>query len=287
MTSKEISVDPEGPVWTALAAILLEALGRKVAERGVPTWIRVQDPSDGTEGDFYLEFFEDSRGFLGWTAPPECQAVGVVACGRAIAEDGPVEPPPGFTPGATTRVRAACLVARDGAIGWQMETLDGACHPAPPTEGRLMDCFRRCFGLPTPAAAVGPGNFQALLWLISIEEVLQGSNRRLTWNQMLDLHPAANPQDYRQLANPHGPPCAPTGRWGEPEWTWEALRRSAIRDNWARGLVQQDLAAWMDEGMFARWILDSLPSPEDVLAKLRPRLSTSAARRLAHAVREA
>jgi hypothetical protein len=136
-----------------------------------------------------------------------------------------------------------------------------------------MDCFRRCFGLPTPAALVGPGHFQALLWLITIEEVLHASNRRLTWNQMLDLHPSANPQDYRQLAN--------------TEWTWEALRRSAIRNNWARLMVRQDVAEWMDEGMFARWILDSLPSAEDVLTELRPRLSPSAARRLAHAVWEA
>jgi hypothetical protein len=277
--SERICEEPCGPDWTALASILLQALGEEIAGRGTPTWVRVLDPPDGTVGDSCLEFFEDGRGFLGWTAPPRCQAVGVVASGRAIAEDGPAGLPPGFAPGARTGVRMACLVARDGSVGWQMETASGAAYPVPPSEGRLLDCLRRCFALPTPPAPVGPKHFQSLLWLITIEEVIRSSTRRLTWAQILDLHPAANPQDYPQLANPD--------RWGEPEWTWEALRRAAVRENWARMMVERDLAAWMDDGMFARWIIDSLPAPEDVLAGLRPHLAPSAARRLAHAVRAA
>jgi hypothetical protein len=258
--------------------MLLGALGDKVAERGAPTWVRVRDPAEPAAGDFSVELFEESRGFLGWTAPPDCQAVGVVATGRAIAEDGPREPPPGFPPGTPTRVRLACLVARDGTIGWQMETAGGVPHPVAPTEGRLLDCLRRCFALPTPPAPAGPAQLRSLLWLLAIDDLLRSTSRRPTWNQILDLHPDAS------LLTP-----APLDRFGagEPGWSWEVLRRSAMRDGWAWMMVDRDLAGWMDEGMFARWILDSLPSTEDLLARLRPRLAPSAARRLAHAVRAA
>jgi hypothetical protein len=43
----------------------------------------------------------------------------------------------------------------------------------------------------------------------------------------------------------------------------------------------------MDEGMFARWILADLPSPDEMLASVRPDLAPSAARRLAHAIHAA
>jgi hypothetical protein len=267
-----------GPNWPALAGILLRALGDKVAERGVPTWVRVHDPPGPPDGDFCLELFEDGRGFLGWTAPPDCQAVGMVATGRAIAEDGPREPPPGFPPGTPTGVRLACLLARDGSIGWQMETAGGVPQPVPPTEGRLLDCLRRCFGLPTPPPPAGPGQLRSLLWLLAIDDLLCSTSRRPTWNQLLDLHPDTDLLTSARLAR-----CA--GR--EPVWSWEVLRRSAMRDNWAWMIVERDVAAWMDEGMFARWMLDSLPSTDDLLARLRPRLAPSAARRLAHAVRAA
>lgn len=274
-----MDMEPDGPPWTALAGILLDALGESVAQRGSPTWVQVQDPPGGSTGDFCLVFDEESPGFLGWTAPLECQAVGVVASGRAVVPEGPVEPLPGFLAGTETAVRLACVVARDGSVGWQMETAGKRGDPAPPTEGRVLDCLRRCFGLPTPPPPVGPGHFQSLIWLVTIEEAVRATTRRLTWNQVLDLHPAANPHDYPQLAGPDSP--------GEPEWTWEKLRRAAVRDNWAWMMVDRELAAWMDDGMFARWILDTLPSPEDVLAELRPRLAPSTARRLAHAVRAA
>jgi hypothetical protein len=52
-------------------------------------------------------------------------------------------------------------------------------------------------------------------------------------------------------------------------------------------IIDPELAGWMDDGMFARWVLSDLPSPDELLATVRPYLAPSAARRLAHAVRAA
>ena len=64
----------------------------------------------------------------------------------------------------------------------------------------------------------------------------------------------------------------------------ESIAASRIDEEW---VPAPHLAAWMDEGMFARWILGSLQDPEDLLRQARPGLRPAAARRLAHLVRSA
>ncbi len=266
--------------WPALAGILLEAVGDRAAEQGRPVWVEVRD-AFGSGGDFRLSFLDDPGGFLGCQAPPDCQAVGVVATGRVTVADTGIEPPVPLEPGVTDGIRMCCLVTRGGVVGWQMRLPDGRSLADAPSDGRLLDCLRRCLALPTPPPPVGAGHLQSVLWLAAILDEIHRTDQRLSWRQILRLHPVTEllgvceaSLDLRDLI-----------LIASQSWSWELLRQQAISDRWARDLVSPDLAAWMDDGMFARWILSALPGPDELVARIRPQLAPSAARRLAHAVR--
>src|SRR4029450_67903 len=49
---------------------------------------------------------------------------------------------------------------------------------------------------------------------------------------------------------------------------WPALRQRAIEGEWVVEGLEPDGAAWMDDGMFARWLLGTFPAVEDLAAEL-------------------
>jgi hypothetical protein len=272
--------------WPGLAELLLDGIGDRVSAAGRPTWVGVKDDPLG-QGDLGMWFVEDSCGFLGWEAPPECIAVGVVATGRAHVADTPVEARSPFSPGVVPDIRMCCLITRHGEVTWRMTLPDGRSFCDAPHDGRLLDCLKRCFALPTPLPPAGPGHLLSVFWLGAIIDEDRRVGRRLTWREISQLHPVATimspgtgmcdaPQDFSDYI-----------RAAASTWSWETLRRRAVTDSWAAELVSPELAAWMDEGMFARWILGALPAPDELVARIRPRLAPATARRLAHAVRAA
>ncbi|MGH9057334.1 MAG: hypothetical protein ACRDYY_15970 [Acidimicrobiales bacterium] len=277
---------PETQDWQKLAGVLLEALGDRVAELGDPMWARVLCPP-GCDDGFDLAVSEEPDALLGWVATPDCQAVGVVATGKVHVEETPRGVPPGLAPGTTAGARMVCLVARDGAIAWQMLTPDGVHFDEAPGGGRMVDCLRRCFALPTDPAPASPSRLHGLLWLSAVLDAAATSRRQLSWRDVTLLHPAAgliedegaallDPADLPELVELFASAC-----------TWDFLRRHAGGIPWVGAVVPPDLAGWMDEGMFARWLLDGLPAPEQLISRIRPLVAPSTARRLAHAVRAA
>ena len=273
--------------WPGLAELLLGALGDEVAAAGHPTWIGVRTDPLG-DRDIGLWFADDDEGFLGWQAPPECSAVGVLATGQAQVTETPVERPQPFPPGVTTGIRMCCLVTRSGEVAWRMTLPDGRSVNEAPQEGRLLDCLKRCFALPTPPPPVGAGHLLSVLWLSAILDEVRRTDRRLTWGQITRLHPSAGltaggggPVPDCDKASPLG------GAVAGGSLSWEGLRLRAITEPWCADLVSSDLAGWMDEGMFARWVLGALPAPDELVARIRPLVAPSTARRLAHAVRSA
>jgi hypothetical protein len=272
--------------WPGLAELLLDAAGDRVSAAGCPTWVGVRDDPRG-EGDVGLWFVEDSRGFLGWAAPPECIAVGVVATGKAHVADTPVEAPVPFAPGVIPGIRMCCLVTRCGEVTWRMTLPDGRSFDDAPREGRLLDCLKRCFALPTPPPPAGPGHLLSVFWLGAIIDEDRRVDRRLTWREISRLHPAAKMMSVRAGMGDEPGYVSELIRAASSTWSWEVLRKQAVTDSWAGEVVSPELADWMDEGMFARWILGALPAPDELLARLRPHLAPSTARRLAHAVRVA
>jgi len=274
--------------WPALAEVLLDALGDRVAEQGRPTWVRILD-SPGEPGAFDLDLDDSPEGLLGWVASDDCLGVGVVATGRAMMDEtAGSHSPAGLRPGTTPGVRLACLVSRDGEVGWRMVVPGGVSLDAPPSEGRLLDCLRRCFGLSTPPPPAGAGRVQVVVWLLTVHDTIRRTGRRLSWREVAELHPVgalrAEPGSLHQA----GPAAIPELiRIAGQAWSWETLRQGAARGAWGDDVVTPQLAAWMDEGMFARWILSELPTPEELVNRVRPHVSPSTARRLAHVVRAA
>jgi hypothetical protein len=269
-----------------LSGRLLEAMAGAVADQGRPTWLRLFDQPDAPDG-VRFEVSPDPETLMGWVAPDDCVAVGVIATGRLRAVDdiSGYTATGGHGPAVGDgRIEMACLVGRDGTIGWTVRSPGVATPPGPPTAGRMLDSLRRCFALPTEPPPVDPAHLMATAWLVSILEKNTGSDRnRLTWSEVSRLHPLA-----RVLAGDLPPDCPDLVpglcRLAASAWTWEDYRVIAGQDECLADLCEPELAAWMDEGMFARWILSALPAPEELLVAVRPCLVPSAARRLAHAI---
>ena len=270
--------------WGKLAGLLLESAGDKAAERGHPIWVRVLESPDRESSDAFAVALSDQvDGLLGWVATSDCQAVGLVATGR-------LRPLPGAAPGlvdpAHDRLRMACLVTRDGEVAWRMVVPGGATYEEAPLEGRMLDCLRRCFGLPTPPPPASPARLQAVAWLVAVFEEARDARRPLSWSEVSRLHPVA-----RVISTDLGRPCTELVpgliRMAGSAWSWEDFRLQAQVQVGMEDVIDPELAGWMDEGMFARWVLADLPSPEELLPALRPHLAPSAARRLAHALHAA
>jgi hypothetical protein len=276
--------------WARLTELLLDQDGDRVAEQGRPTWVRVLDPPGGdpVEG-FALEFSGDSQGFLGWVAPPDCQAVGLIATGRLRSLPGLPAPKELPLDLPDEHLGFACLVTRAGDVAWKMRLPDAASGLGlanePPTEGRMIDCLRRCFVLPTPPPPVSPARLQAIAWLVAVFDRTMSSYGRLTWSEVSRLHPVAQVLNT-DLGGPDGDLLPGLLRLAGSAWNWEDFRQHAATHSGLDHIVEPSLADWMDEGMFARWILGELPSAEELLAAVRARLVPSAARRLAHALHE-
>ena len=134
--------------WQRLAVVLLEALGDHVAESGHPAWVYVApEPGSQDEETFVLGLSEDPAALLGRTAPPEWQAIGVVATGSVIVlVDGPPGARAPRRSGATLRM--SCLVTRQDGVYCKAVTSDGHTIEQPPESGAMLDALKRCLGLP-------------------------------------------------------------------------------------------------------------------------------------------
>jgi hypothetical protein len=290
-------------MWTCqeMAETLLDILGDVVAGQGCPMWVQVLDREaerrsdpDGSDEGPCIAFSDRPEGFLGWVATDDCQGVGVVATGQMRHLDDldfdDEEWDPSFRRPDWARhegpVELACVVRRDGTVSWTVRLPDGEVVTEPPSEGRLLDCMRRCFGLPTPPPPGDPVNLQSSAWLASILEATADVTRKLTWSEVTRLHPLA-----RVIEGDLHPDCAHLFpgliRVAAAAWTWGDFRAQACQEDCLEDVISPELAGWMDDGMFARWILAWLPSVDELLAAARPYLVPSAARRLAHAVHAA
>ena len=262
--------------WQDLSERLIEALGDEVDEHGSPAWVRVFADAGSASG-MSVDSTGEPGSLIGWTAPPHCLAVGTVATGtlRSVPDGA-----------ALSRVRMCCVVGRDGGIGWTLQPPGSEPSSSPPEAGRVLDCLRRCLGLPTPAPESTAGRLQAVAWVASVLDEAHRSVRPLTWSDVARLHPLARLLSGSLAATEalaEGGLLGDLIRSAANAWSWEEIRREAVAGN-LPGLADARLAEWMDEGMFSRWLLELLPSTELMLAALRPYLAPSATRRLAGAL---
>lgn len=244
---------------------------------------RLVSVEDVDEEGFDLGFRELEAGehpldhLLGFVAPESWSALGLVCYGWASppSEEGrPSEHPDRL------RVRVVTLLDRSGDERATATIEDGTVVDEPGA-GTVSDALRRCLGLATPAPPVGSGELFAAMWLTSVAS----AGRRLSWTEAVMLHPAMQvlrggghrPQIEELLSS--GRSLARAMPWGELR-----LRAAAgVRDGGVG--VPADLAAWMDDGMFARWVLGGLPPFTPLLRRCSTVLAPEVLRRLRRTLR--
>lgn len=273
------STAPTSDVSDLARWLVMNGFGDTVAQLGHPIWIQLLDrDADKLTLALSPEDFDP----LGYIAPPECRAIGMIATGRVRCVDDSAEPPANLASARSGGARMACVVGRDGRTGWHMVLPDGSELTEVPDEGCTLDVLKRCLELPTPPPPAGTGRLSVSSWLGAIRRAAR-PGQLLSWGQVLDLHPV-----FVEADGPLGPPVREAVIQAvSSAFDWDLVRQAAMASTDGLGLVDPGLARWMDEGMFARWVLEGFCPLEDLIASVRPFLRPSAARRLAHAVRAA
>jgi hypothetical protein len=228
--------------------------------------VRVVDPGQaGEPGELAVRPLDDDHPLdvlLGFAAPPEWAALGVAAPGTGHALDG--DQPP-------ERVHVTMLIARSGASAGVLRRGDRATPLGDPPQGLVADACRRALGLPTappPATTVG-------LWVRWwLDGLVQASAERARgapvpgWADAVALHPASFvPAPGEPAPEPAAVAAATLGL--ADAWGWGRLRGCPeVADRLPGPMpaaLTPDVATWMDDGMFARWLLSALPPPDELL----------------------
>ena len=201
---------------------------------------------------------------LGFVAPPRWAALGVATPGTGHALDG--DRPP-------ERVHVTMLLARSGASAGVLRRGDRATRLGDPPEGLVADACRRALGLATAPPPATTAGLWARWWL---DRLVQASAERAPgspvpgWADAVALHPAkCVPAPGEPAPEPAAVAAATLGL--ADAWGWGRLREHpGVADMLpgpgpSAGALTPEVAAWMDDGMFARWLLSALPPPDDLL----------------------
>lgn len=207
---------------------------------------------------------------VGYTAPPEWRAVGIVSSAEQHAAMD--------VAASAMPVRMTFLVERAGRSialltpsGPADDDRRGRRAVAGVAEGELVDVCRRVLGLPTSPPSRQPDAWLTLRWLDRLLVQAVAAPRRVgTWASAAALHPLVGPN-----ATPSPPQVAELTATVSDAFGWEQLRQLAAEGAGGPSpAIEPALAAWMDAGCFARWLLGAeLPVElliEELEALLRP-----------------
>lgn len=200
-----------------------------------------------------LEGVHPVDALLGFVAPDDWRAIGVCTTGRA------------HSPHGTEVVTLTLLVDRAGATasvlqrGGALEVLPGR------PDGMVADACRRALGLPT---APPPGSSLVLWTLTWLDRVVVEAHGRVpgqpasSWAAVARLHPASSgPSDPVGLA-------LDAAALAEA-WPWGRLRAEPALADLPGSPPSLAVAQWMDDGMWARWLIGDLPPAADLLEATR------------------
>jgi len=184
---------------------------------------------------------------LGFTAPADWLALGVCAEGWAASLDAGCRPSQAK---GRMRMRSTIFVARDGVVASGLRLAgDGFTLMAGEGYGTILDGLKCALGVPTaPPEVPFEGWVARMLLMLIIGDVPRG-HRRVPWCQ---LRPSL--EKYRSLAD---------------DGSWEAFRGVAAKHENVVADLTPEVAVWMDEGMFSRWVIGGMPSYEHLLDEAR------------------
>ena len=200
---------------------------------------------------------------IGFRAPSDWDAFGVAARGSLS------------TPSADPSVRLVHLCDRHGTelTTWMHR---GVRHTDDAALGRIPDLCKRVLGCPTAPPGVSTRALFAILWLTDVlAEVL---DRELDdplpgWDVVASLHLAGGGVlDLRELVR--------RGFALADECPWAILRRQTETGRLAIGGVEMAAAAWMDDGMFSRWVLGQHLDLTELVADLHELLPAATTDRI-------
>ena len=204
---------------------------------------------------------------VGFTAPPEWCAVGLISSGRVsdLRTEG------GRAYGVRTeperRARLGHFVDRAGeVVSFLRLGDDPPSFREGPCVGRVDDLCRRSLGLATAPPEVAVAVWWASCWLDAVLEAAADDPTRVTtWDRVAALHPVVAHTDGPSPDEGVGhelasiPALVDAGRWLADQGSWEALREVAASGSRPWRGVAPAAARWMDEGMFSRWVLADVP----------------------------
>jgi hypothetical protein len=269
------AVDADAPLAT-----LVELAAADMAEAKVDDAILRVTVIDGrsTLAWFPLDGAHPLDMLFRFVAPPHWRAVGVSCRGWSHQVDrwgriqGRTDEPP---------VNVTVLIDREGSAAGLLRTDQGVRALPGRPEGLVADACRRTLGLPTAPPPDSTEGLWALAWLDRIvETTTSGASRSgpTTWRRLVGLHPAVallDPAAVPVLATlPTGPGALRAAATGLAEaWPWPRIRSEpqVIRMPWLD--LTPRLAAWMDDGMWARWVLSGFPQPDDLRAAVHSLLA--------------
>lgn len=245
------------PITTEKLEGLVAAVDADAEERGWNEGHRLLriEQADAEGADVGMKEIEGHplNTLLGFTAPPDWLAIGVVAEGWAASLDAGARPSQAK---GRMRMRSTTLVGRDGTVASGMRIAGEDFKQMGEGMGTILDALKRAVGVPTaPPEVPFEGWVARMLLMLVIGDPPRG-HRRVPWTQ---LRPTL--ERYKELAE---------------EGSWETLRGlAAKRDNVVTDLTRKE-AAWMDEGMFSRWVVGGLPSYDHLLEEARKASTTEA-----------
>lgn len=258
------------------AVDLLERFGERAATRRAPVWLEWR----GCGAEVEAREVTDGQGLFGRTVDSDWEGAAVVGTGRFRSLDLAHEPPAALQPGFAGGLTMAFAVHRDGRVGWHMCLPDGTHFDRVPEEGFMLDVLRRAVGLTTspPPTSIAPLEIAA--WFAAIAEASVAEGRRLDWYESLRLHPALGETSVEAPPEPLS-----LVRDRDRIEDWDLMRRLVAAGLASTVTPDPETAAWMDAGMFSRWVLDGLPSLTELLALVRPHLAPAALRQVHHLAR--
>lgn len=206
---------------------------------------------------------------LGFVAPDEWYALGVAAGGWAydVADRATGAP-------ARHRVVVVTIVSRSGEVAHRTHVVDDPAadrrlrDAGDEVDGEQVDLLRLSLGLDTPDAPCDTGVYWAIEWLSAV----LATEHTADWDRVADLHPARRILD-RSDKKPHaGMGLATTATIFARACRWPRLRRMVEQGTYETVHLSRTDARWLDDGAFARYLLNRCPPLADLRRRVRAEL---------------
>ncbi len=292
---RNATTEPVAPPLELTASLprLVEALDKSAEQAGwgnPPSLVRITAaPSMSiTDGfDLGLRPIDDMSvvdALSGFTAPADWLALGVITEGNARHLVERTDQP--------RRVRCVHVVDRTGASastlrlqGDDTTVLDGQTP-----EGRIDDVCRRALGLETAPASTTSLAIWAAIWLDRILTTTAAAEpgSRTTWTAAAELHPAVSMILHDCTPSWQRKATDSIVRLGEilaEVHSWSVLRAACATGEWPVDHIEPEVAEWLDDGAFSRWVLGGFPPLPVLVQAVGATTPPSVSRRVRAALR--